>query len=361
MQLTFDIFRRRSTWPARAPRFLPFVAPRLHLPPGSNPAVAEPSPQSTADLNLATGIDWLRRMGVDADRRASRNLIGQLKLALHHPVDSIICTALAGETALRLGAAIAARFPAEVVAGVKLLRQILPEASATIAIEASSPRAWTKQLRQAAAAAKIRVLEMTNDYPQTDPTLMVYSLLKHRRLRPGDLPPQCGAVVVDAAAAMAIGQAVQGTRMTHVPVLLHDHASGESHSCWTPVGTMLGDLLEHLRITPHATALRAGELLRDIRVTPEFILAGGELVIHIIRGEHSLPAETCIRCGWCADICPTRVQPAVILDAAQQNDPQAAGEAGIHACIECGLCSHVCPCRLPLLEAIRGMQAKPET
>jgi len=232
----------------------------------------------------------------------------------------------------------------------------LPGSAACIAVEAGAPRSWTKQLRRAAAAAKIRIVEMTNDYPQTDPTLMVYSLLKHRRLRPGDLPPQEGALVVDAAAALAIGQAVHGLPMMHVPVVLHDHTSGESHSWLVPVGTTLGDLLDRLKIDRHDTVPRVGEFLRDVRVTPGFILAGGELAIHLNRGEEYLPAATCIRCGWCADICPTRMQPAAILDAAQSNDAQAAAEAGIHACIECGLCSHVCPCNLPLLHAIRGMR-----
>jgi len=355
-EMAFGIVLPRSTWPTRAPKFLPLVPQRATAPLAPNADGCEKSLQSAADLNLSSGIDWLRRMGVDANRRASPDLIGQLNLALQQPVDSIVCTALAGESVLRLSAAVAARFPDEVVAGVKLLRQLLPGASAMIAVEAWTPKSWTKQLRRAAATARIRVVEMTNDYPQTDPTLMVYSMLHHRRLRPGNLPPQQQAVVVDAAAAMAIGQAVQGTPMPHVPVLLHDHATGESHSCLVPMGTLLGDLLEHLHIDHRQAVLRAGDLLRDMCVAPDFILAGGELAIHINRGEESLPAETCIRCGWCADICPTRIQPAAILDAAQHDDAQAATEAGIHACIECGLCNHVCPSKLPLLHTIRLMR-----
>ena len=66
----------------------------------------------------------------------------------------------------------------------------------------------------------------------------------------------------------------------------------------------------------------------------------------------------CLRCGWCADSCPTRVHPAGILEASQFDDPELAERSGLEACIECGICAYVCPSELPLLQGIRAMLRK---
>jgi electron transport complex protein RnfC len=93
--------------------------------------------------------------------------------------------------------------------------------------------------------------------------------------------------------------------------------------------------------------------LRDIRLTPDAVLGSGELTLHVTLPEPVRSPQPCVRCGWCLEACPTRVQPAGVLEAAQRGDYQMAERAGLHACIECGLCTYVCPSRLPLLESIR--------
>jgi electron transport complex protein RnfC len=251
---------------------------------------------------------------------------------------------------------LAARLTGEIVGGVELLREITHSRRAMIAIEADGTADWVKPIRSAIKQTDLRLVELANDYPQADPTLILFSLAS-RRLVPGHLPPEQGVLLIDAATAAAVGAARRGERMLRVPMAIHDHLSHQSHFLSAPVGSTLDHVLERCGIADEQIILRAGDLLRDRRISAEAIIAGGEVTIHASAMELPANPDPCIRCSWCITICPTRVQPAKILEAVQHNDRSIAKSAGIHACIECGLCSHVCPARLPLLDAVRLMRA----
>jgi electron transport complex protein RnfC len=61
----------------------------------------------------------------------------------------------------------------------------------------------------------------------------------------------------------------------------------------------------------------------------------------------------CIRCGWCSDNCPARINVAALNDDFELGRTAAAKRKNAQACIECGICSYVCPARLPLMQRVR--------
>src|SRR5271170_2778736 len=102
--------------------------------------------------------------------------------------------------------------------------------------------------------------------------------------------------------------------------------------------------------------VRGGDLLRDLSLRRDAVIAGGELTLHVTAAEIPVIPEPCIRCAWCIEACPTLVHPAAVLDAAQRGDRKMAERAGIVACIECSVCAHVCPSHLTNLAAIREIR-----
>jgi electron transport complex protein RnfC len=56
----------------------------------------------------------------------------------------------------------------------------------------------------------------------------------------------------------------------------------------------------------------------------------------------------CIRCGWCTDNCPARLNVAALNDDFELARVEAAERRGALACVGCGICTYVCPARLPL-------------
>jgi electron transport complex protein RnfC len=324
--------------------------------PGTAPDLAAP-PELTSPSALAEWIERFRAAGVHADRSASPDLLGQLNHVLSRKIDTIICTILDSDVGLRLQAGIAAAHAKEVIDGLLLLARITGVKKIIIGVEGFAAPPWITPLRAAAKPHPIRIVDLPNDYPQADPTLMLYTLAGRRfRPRPGTLPTSQGVLVLDAAAALMIGRARRGEPALATPLAIHDHLADRTYFLTVPIGTVVRDLLAELRITADPIMLRCGDLLRDIQVPIDAIITGGELSLHITPPELPGNPNPCIRCGWCIDTCPTRVQPATILEAAQRQNQAMADRAGLHACIECGLCSHVCPSKLPLLEAIRGMR-----
>jgi electron transport complex protein RnfC len=305
-------------------------------------------------------IDWLERLraaGVSAERHTSPDLLAQLRQSAHRPVDTVICNVLDVDPSACLNAALAACYGIELAAGVMLVARVARAGRAVVALDARVPASWTSSLRRAGKAS-LRFESMVNDYPQADPTLMLYALL-NRRLKPGRLPTELGVIQLDAAAAIAVGRcALHGAPLLSMPLAVRDHALRQSFFVFAPVGMRIGDVLGQARVGAACTVTRGGNLLRDVKLSEDAVIsAAGELVLHASPPEPTVIPDPCVRCGWCGEACPTRLRPAGVLEAAQVEDVALAERYGIDACIECGICSYVCPSHLPLLEGVRRIRA----
>ena len=296
--------------------------------------------------------------GVGACRNASPDLIAQLKQSLDKPVDTVICNVLDADPSIRLCSVLARQYPIELIAGISLISQVCGAGRSWLVVDAQLSPLWMSGLRKIIGRGPSKLIAIANDYPQADPTLLLYSLLD-RRLRPGRLPVEQGVVILDAAAAIAVGRhAILDERMSLVPLAVRDHLEKRTHFIIAPVGISLREILRQIGISCGGAILRGGDLLRDHQIGPDAVASHSELTIHVSAPEPAINPEPCIRCGWCVEACPTRVHPAGLLEAAQREDTQLAERAGAEACIECGICSYVCPSRLPLLGAARLMREK---
>jgi electron transport complex protein RnfC len=320
---------------------------------------AQPEPRAEElappGIKLSELLERASALGVWADRCTTPDLIGQLHAALKRPVDLIICNLLEADNA-PLNAAIVRGGASDVVAGVLALATALANRVQFVA-DAEQYDAVAAALRQA-NASYAKLIQFPNNYPQADPTILLY-MLTGRRLRPGRLPVEQGVLMLDGAAALALGQAIEQARpMIEVPVVVRERGMGRVHLIAAAVGTPVGHLLEQLNISAAGMSVRLGAVLRDVRIGADAILAGGEMRLDVGAIDAEINPEPCIRCGWCVAACPTRIHPAGLLEAAQENDEELAESYGLHACIECGICSYVCPSRLPLLAAIRSLKGR---
>ncbi len=217
-----------------------------------------------------------------------------------------------------------------------------------------------RALRRSAAEFDLRIVAIRNDYPRSDPTLLIHTLTG-RHLKPANLPTEQRVLLLDAAAAVAIGFFIQrNLPMLRVPFALRDHVRAQSHLMWLSPGTPIDTILAASQIPPANITLRAGDILRDQHLPINAIIAAGELTAHLTSTAPATNPEPCIRCSWCLEGCPTRVHPAALLEASQRNDLKMALRYGLDACIECGVCSYLCPSKLPLLASIRKLKAEPQ-
>ena len=290
-----------------------------------------------------------------ADRVTSPSLSGQLAaVAGGAAVSAVVCCLLDTDPTVPLNAAIATTAPVELLAGVEALATVAGGARPIVVADPDVEALWAALRPLARRPSKVRLVPLRNDYPQADPSLLLFTLL-HRRLPPGRLPTECGVLLVDGAAAVDVGRSTLAP--ASVDVAVRDHFAGRTHLLSVPTGTALGDVLRFVEVDPAVALLRAGEFLRDRFVSPDLaVTSAGERVFHATARTLAANPDPCVRCGWCVEACPTRVHPAGLLDAAQQSDPALAERYGLSGCIECGICSYVCPTRLPLLASIRQMK-----
>jgi electron transport complex protein RnfC len=306
--------------------------------------------------DLGEWIDRMRAAGVWADRLHSPDLLSQLHQALLRPIDTLVCNLVDHDPMLRLQATMAGRFGPVLIEGVALLARLTGARNVWIAVEAGASPKWWTPLRRELKKAAIDIVPVLADYPQADPTLLVYTLLR-RKLRPGRLPVEQGVLILDGVSAIAVGRAAaRGQPMLQTPIAVRDHLRGRSHLLVAPVGTSVGHVLEHLKLADRDHMVLRGDVLGDLPVGPDAILAGGELTLHVLPERTPVVPDPCIRCGGCVHTCPTSVQPAGLLEAAQRADLDMAEHYGLHACIECGICSYICPSHLPLLHGIRTLK-----
>jgi electron transport complex protein RnfC len=325
--------------------------------------------RAAATLQLADVTETLRSAGVTAYRWTSPDLLGQLEHARKRPPSVVLCNTLDFDDALPLQETIARTFPLEFVAGVALLAAVTGAKNATVCfgvqIDDASPRA----VRRYTGDTRVRIERMINDYPQPNPTLLLHALLR-RPLRPGDLPTEAGVLLLDAAAAVGVGQALLFDTSSPKALLgvadlrgaasTHPDATHSPHPpvfIAAPPGTPMSAVLSAADLASGPFELRAGSPLRELtRSRDSSVTIDGELAHYLIDPHPQPNPDPCIRCGWCVTGCPVNINPAGILQAAQAGDPVAAERCGISSCIECGICSYVCPSYLPLLGGIRSLR-----
>jgi electron transport complex protein RnfC len=313
--------------------------------------------QTIRAADLSAWVDQLNTAGVRADRRCSPSLTRQLDATLSRPIDTVMCNLLDGDASMRLNALLAMLFAPQLLAGIVLLAKVNGAGRTWIVSDSTAPNAWTSALRRLSRQHRVRFIAMRNDYPQSDPTLLLYGLVK-RKLRPNRLPVEQGVLMIDAVAAIAVGNYLLTKKpVRQVPLAVRDHGRRDSHFLLVPHGMILRDVLAKLHIPTDGLTLRGGDVLRDQKISPDLIVDGNsELAIHATFNEPPINPQPCIRCGWCAEGCPTRLQPAGILEAAQRGDLAMGQKFGLEACIECGICSYVCPSYLPLLQGVRDLR-----
>jgi electron transport complex protein RnfC len=314
------------------------------------------SPHESKDraalADLAELIAQIEKNAIVFPLRSAPKLLDQLRSCQQRKPSRLICSLLDGDTDLPLQCVLGLRDPAAIVQGVAMLRTLTGITRTWLIADAALPADWTRQLSKLANEARLRCIFIRNDYPQSDPTLLLYTLLG-RRLRPGMLPTEQGVLLLDGVSAWRIANP-NGAVTT--PLAVRDLVGNNSRYAIAPIGWRLDQVLKELKISCTDRLIRVSDPLRDLRAQPDLRIDGSEITLHLMRTERPINPDPCVRCGWCAEGCPVRIQPAGLLEAAQRRSPELAERFGLHACIECGICAYVCPSRLPLLDAIRSLR-----
>jgi len=246
-----------------------------------------------------------------------------------------------------------------VLGGARLLARAVGLQKVCLGIEHNKSDAIALLKHLASEMEGIQIQALNVRYPQGAEKQLIQRLTG-RQVPSGKLPVDVKCIVSNVATAAAVWDAVAGGKpLTRRIVTLTGGAVAKPGNVLAPVGTPVRHLIE---------------LAGGFQETPERILFGGpmmgnpiyDLDVSTLKTTNAIlcmtkdevaeqdPAQTCIRCGRCVDVCPMRLAPLWMRLRTERRMWDEAEALGVMDCIECGSCSYICPARLPLVQSFRA-------
>lgn len=319
----------------------------------------------------ATTAEWLaalNRLGPWRQPMLGADLPAQLYQAWQNRAEAVICVGLDAFSPYPVRSSLLESFPEDVAAGMQLLREAFRADRAEVLC--GDDMFDAQPLRRACKRANVRCRLVDNVYPDADPTLVVHAYgrggRRKRMLPHGANPATRGVVLIEPWHAVRIGrwltnEAIDLARPYFVgwanPVM-------PMQARWAFAGQPLHQLAAALSGSPDELAERAivGNPMTGRRVSALQDDAGrmlapvtpdGEHLVALLTKPRQPEASPCVHCGWCADVCPTRLEPIRLAELATRRPEHPRVADRRQWCIDCGLCSHVCPSHIPLAQMIR--------
>ena len=266
-----------------------------------------------------------------------------------------------------------------IVDGIRILDQLLNPAFILIGIEDNKPQA-IKALQQATQhSEKIKVCVLPTKYP-TGGEKQLIKILTGKEVNSGSLPINSGIVVQNVATCFAISDAViNDIPLIRRVVTLTGSALSKPQNFWVLLGTQVSYLLDQAGFVneenettstinvpqPNPPVIMGGPLMGfsilnehvPIVKTSNCILAPSKVEMPSAFDNSSNEVE-CIRCGQCADVCPSQLLPQELQWSAKAKDQQQLMQLNLFDCIDCGACAYVCPSQIPLVQYYRVAKAE---
>lgn len=254
----------------------------------------------------------------------------------------------------------------DVILGASIVMHLLRARECLIGIEDNKPEAIAA-MRLAVAESDIRdstqVCAIPTRYPSGGEKQLI-RVLTGKEVPTGGTPAQIGILCQNVASLAAVAEAVTaGKPPVSRYVTLSGRGIAEPRNFAVRVGTPVADLIRA------AGGLR-GEVRKLVLGGPMMGFALHSEQVPITKGTNCIlaltdqeappprPAQPCIRCGKCAEVCPVDLLPQQLYWYARSKDPDKLRDYNLFDCIECGCCAQVCPSQIPLVQYYRHGKAE---
>ena len=248
----------------------------------------------------------------------------------------------------------------EIVVGAAIMKMVLGNCPAVIAIEENKPEA-IKAMSEAVSElgySGIEVMTLKKKYPQGGEKQLINAVMR-REIKSGGLPISAGAVVQNVATSLAVYEAVQKNKplVTNTMTITGDCLDPEAqHNYLFRIGMPLSYIAQYAGGVPEKCAkiVSGGPMMgKAISNMDACTVKGSSSLLYLSqaftkRGE----ASYCIRCGKCADACPMGLEPFLLNKLAKHGRMDELEANAIQDCISCGCCQYTCPANIPLLDTI---------
>jgi electron transport complex protein RnfC len=309
------------------------------------------------DRDRQTLLQELRRGGLTTHRRPVQPLAAWLDRALATRCDVLIANAIEGQPYVTAEHRLLVEHGADVVSGLTILARAIGPERVMLAVDHRRTGSY-RGLARAARRQDIDTIALPHKYPIDADAVLVH-VLTRRQIPPGGNPMDVSVAVIDPASCFAIFRWIAcGQRDTCRVVTVSGERAGRWENFWTPLGYLCAELAGG-NGSPAASlvgpVIHGGPMVGLRCPASAVVTPDTDALLAIDEAPPAVPTP-CIRCGWCTDHCPARLNVAILNDDFELSLVDHARRLSVAACVACGVCSYVCPARLPLAERVRRLK-----
>ncbi|MEJ2645565.1 MAG: electron transport complex subunit RsxC [Gammaproteobacteria bacterium] len=250
--------------------------------------------------------------------------------------------------------------PADIVAGMAILRHAIGARECVIAVEDNKPEATAALRRevQAAGDATVQVVTVPTRYP-TGGEKQLIKVLTGREVPSQGLPADIGVVCHNVGTAAAVYRNVLDNEpLVSRFITVTGAGVAQPRNLEVLVGTPIADLVEQCGgYTDAADRLVMGGPMMGFALPDDALPVVKTTNCILVASRDELPppqaAMPCIRCGECVQVCPADLLPQQLYWYAHSKDFDKTQDYHLFDCIECGCCAQVCPSHIPLVQYYR--------
>ncbi|AEW44497.1 putative NADH:ubiquinone oxidoreductase, subunit RnfC [Serratia symbiotica str. 'Cinara cedri'] len=251
----------------------------------------------------------------------------------------------------------------QIIEGTQILRYLLKPKITFIGIEDNKQEAILALKQALYGQYGITLQVIPTKYPSGGAKQLT-KILTGKEIPHGQHSSTIGVLMQNVGTAFAIKRAiVNGEPLIERVVTLTGETLSKPGNLWARIGTPVQKLLAFAGFRPHSQQMVVmggplmGFTLTSLRA-PIIKVSNCILAPSINEMSQKLPEEACIRCGFCADVCPVGLLPQQLYWFSRGKEHSKARNYNLSDCIECGACAFVCPSNIPLVQYYQEEKAE---
>jgi len=278
------------------------------------------------------------------------------------PIDTVIINGCECEPFLTCDHRLMLEKGEEIINGLQLMMRAVGAVRGVVGIEANKMDAVDMLRSLVSSREDVEIFPLEVKYPQGNEKMLIEAVTG-RRVPPGKLPSEVGALVQNTGTAVALYEAAStGKPLIERVLTVAGPGVREPKNVMAKIGVSIGYLIEQC-------GGFAGAPGKVIMGGPMTGFAQKDLSTPVVKGTSGIIVFTeemledeeerqCVGCDKCVDACPMFLMPNMIVKYAKRAQYDMADFYGARDCFECGCCSFVCPSRIPHVAYVRAAKAE---